>query len=138
MKLIPVTCGLIIHEEKVLAAQRSETMDLPGKWEFPGGKVEEGEAPRTCLIREIREELGIEIEILQSLAPSDFTYPAKVVRLIPFIGRWASGEIRLLEHSQVVWLDRNSLFSLDWAEADWPIVHDLHENWVKLVLQTNL
>ena len=55
MKIIPVTCALIFHRGKVLAAQRSLTMDLPGQWEFPGGKVEDGEDPKACLIREIKE-----------------------------------------------------------------------------------
>ncbi len=133
MKTIPVTCALIIHQGKVLAAQRSDTMDLPGKWEFPGGKIEETEDPQSCLIREIKEELAMEIEIFGTLTPSEFRYPGKSIRLLPFAAIWRSGEIRLLEHRQVVWLDRDFLFSLDWAEADVPIVHDLHENWVKLV-----
>ncbi|GAB3217750.1 (deoxy)nucleoside triphosphate pyrophosphohydrolase [Algoriphagus aestuariicola] len=137
MKTIPVTCALIIHEGKVLAAQRSESMDLPGKWEFPGGKVEEHEDPKECLRREIREELGIEIIVGEALMPSLFSYPSRTIRLLPFIARWKSGEIRMSEHSQVLWLERNSLLSVDWAEADIPIVQELHENWVKLVVSTN-
>ncbi|MBN7811494.1 (deoxy)nucleoside triphosphate pyrophosphohydrolase [Algoriphagus sp. H41] len=137
MKLIPVTCALIIHDGKVLAAQRSEGMDLPGKWEFPGGKVEEGEDPRDCLARELREELSIEVIVGEALAPSDFSYPTKIIRLLPFLAVWKAGAIRLQEHSQVAWLGRESLFSVDWAEADIPIVHDLHDNWVKLANPTN-
>jgi 8-oxo-dGTP diphosphatase len=137
MKTIPVTCALILHQGKVLAAQRSESMDLPGKWEFPGGKVEEHEDPKECLRREIREELGIEITVGEALMPSLFSYPSKTIRLLPFITRWKSGEIRMSEHSRVLWLERNSLLSVDWAEADIPIVQELHENWVKLVVSTN-
>ncbi len=137
MKTIPVTCALIIRQGRVLAAQRSESMDLPGKWEFPGGKVEEHEDPKECLRREIREELGIEIIVGEALIPSLFSYPSKTIRLLPFIASWKSGEIRLSEHSQILWLERNSLLSVDWAEADIPIVQELHENWVKLVVSTN-
>ncbi|GAA0880047.1 8-oxo-dGTP diphosphatase MutT [Algoriphagus jejuensis] len=137
MKIIPVTCALIIHQGKVLAAQRSETMDLPGKWEFPGGKVEAGENPETCLIREIREELGIEIEVVEQLPVSDYSYPTKTIRLIPFSVFWKSGEIHLLEHSRFAWLDKNNLISMDWAAADLPTVRYLHDNWVTLVIQTN-
>lgn len=137
MRTIPVTCALIIHQGRVLAAQRSEGMDLPGKWEFPGGKVEAGEDPRDCLVREIHEELSIEIDVKQALAPSDFSYPRKTIRLLPFLAVWRGGKISLLEHSQVTWLDRESLFSVDWAEADIPIVHDLQKNWVKLVISKN-
>ncbi|TNF39155.1 MAG: NUDIX domain-containing protein, partial [Cytophagales bacterium] len=77
MKIIPVTCALIFSEGKVLATRRSQTMDLPGKWEFPGGKVEEDESTEECLKREIQEELSIEIEIFEKLSPADFTYPGK-------------------------------------------------------------
>lgn len=133
MKIIPVTCALITHEGKVLAAQRSDSMDLPGKWEFPGGKLEEGEDPNSCLIREIREELAIDVEIFAGLPPVDFQYPGKIIHLIPFLTTWKYGEICLLEHSRVVWMDRNELLSLDWAAADVPIVHYLYDNWVKLV-----
>ncbi len=133
MTTISVTCALIIHEGKVLLAQRSDIMDLPGKWEFPGGKVEEGESPERCLIREIREELGMEIQVLASLTPVDFSYPKKKIRLIPFVVQWISGEIELIEHAQYGWYDQNQLFSLDMAPADLPIVHELTEKWVNLV-----
>lgn len=133
MKIIPVTCALIIHSGKVLAAQRSESMDLPGKWEFPGGKVEEGEVPETCLVREIKEELAIDVEIHAGLRPVDFQYPGKVIRLMPFLTAWKSGDICLLEHSEMRWVGKSELLSVDWSEADVPIVRYLHDNWVKLV-----
>lgn len=137
MKIIPVTCAIIFHQGKVLAAQRSASMDLPGKWEFPGGKVEEGEAPEACLVREIQEELAMDIEINGALSPSEFKYPSKKILLIPFVAVWKSGEIQLAEHSKVIWLDKNDLNSVDWAEADLPIVHELQEKWVKLVEEIN-
>jgi 8-oxo-dGTP diphosphatase len=136
VKIIPVTCAIIFHQGKVLAAQRSVIMPLPGKWEFPGGKVEEGEAPEACLIREIREELAIDIRIFGALQPSEFSYTSqKTIRLIPFLATWEAGDIRLLEHSEVKWIGPEELFSLDWAAADVPIVHELQEKWVKLVSQ---
>lgn len=131
--IIPVTCAIIIQGGKVLLAKRSAFMDLAGKWEFPGGKIEEGESGEQCLLREIKEELGIQIEILAPLSPVNFSYPTKVIQLIPFTARWASGELRLAEHDQVEWYDQNQLNSLDLAPADIPIVHELQEKWVKLV-----
>ena len=134
MKIIPVTCAIIIHEGKVLLAQRSATMDLPGKWEFPGGKVEDGEDPKACLVREIREELSIEIRVMETLTPVDYAYPTKTIRLLPFLAEWISGKIMLSEHAQFAWYDKNQLFSLDLAPADLPILHELTEKWVNLVV----
>ena len=137
MKTIPVTCAIIFHQGKVLVAKRSESMELPGKWEFPGGKIEDGENPEDCLIREISEELSVDIKIIQKLSPCDHSYtPGKIIRLIPFTARLESFEFDLLEHEKIDWLENRELFSLDWAAADLPIVHELHEKWVKLVEQT--
>lgn len=138
MKTVPVTCAIIFHQGKVLAAQRSETMDLPGKWEFPGGKVEEGELPEDCLIREIQEEISIGIRIFGLLKVSEYAYSSeKSIRLIPFAATWETGEIHLLEHRKITWLGREELFSVDWAAADVPIVHELQQKWVKLVEEIN-
>lgn len=134
MNIIPVTCVIIFHQGKVLAAQRSESMDLPGKWEFPGGKIEEGENPEDCLVREIQEELACQIKILGTLSPSEHSYsPGKLIRLIPFLAKLESFNFQLLEHKQIAWLGKEELFWVDWAEADLPIVHELQEKWVKLV-----
>jgi 8-oxo-dGTP diphosphatase len=121
--MIRVSCAIIINPfDQVLVTQRSPLMPLPLKWEFPGGKIEENETAEECLIREIKEELNIEIEITGSLRPNDHRYPDKLIRLIPFICRQKDGEIVLKEHADYKWLDVKDLLDLDWAEADLPVV----------------
>ncbi len=121
--MIQVSCAIIVNSiGKVLVTQRSALMPLPLKWEFPGGKIEDNETAEECLIREIKEELNIEIEITGSLSPNDHQYPDKLIRLIPFICRQTGGEIVLKEHADYKWLDVKDLLDLDWAEADVPIV----------------
>jgi 8-oxo-dGTP diphosphatase len=129
VKTIQVTCLVLLHQGKVLATQRSATMDLPGYWEFPGGKMEPEESPTNCLIREISEELSIGIRISRPLTPVLHTYPNKSIQLIPFLATWESGTLQLTEHEQSQWLAQKDLLSLDWAPADIPIVHELNENW---------
>jgi 8-oxo-dGTP diphosphatase len=121
--MIQVSCAIIVNSiGKVLVTQRSINMPLPLKWEFPGGKIEAGETAEECLIREIREELNIEIQITGSLPPNDHQYPDKLIRLIPFICRQKDGEIILKEHASYKWLDAKDLLDLDWAEADVGVV----------------
>lgn len=97
-------------------------MSLPLKWEFPGGKIESDETPEHCLVREIKEELNIEIEILRDLPANTHAYPSITIKLIPFICKHMKGEIVLHEHADFKWLHSNELLDLDWADADVPIV----------------
>ena len=121
--MINVTCAIILNERKeIFAAQRSSTMQLPLKWEFPGGKVEEGETPQDCLQREIKEEFDITIEIVKQLPPNEHQYIDKTIKLFPFLCLWNTGEIYLKEHIDYKWLHPKNLLDLDWAEADIPIV----------------
>jgi 8-oxo-dGTP diphosphatase len=124
MKIIQVTCAIITFGNKTLVVQRSEKMKHPMKWEFPGGKIEKGETEENCLIREIKEELHIEIEILKRLTPSIHEYPNLTIELIPFIANHLSGEITLTEHQEYKLLLKNELNELDWAEADIPILNE--------------
>jgi len=130
MEVVPVTCALIFSDGKVLCAKRSEVMILPGLWEFPGGKIEEGESAEACLIREIKEELAISISLIGSLQANEHSYSGeKMIRLIPFICIWKRGKISLLEHQEVKWVAKEELKTLEWAPADIPIVDDLLANW---------
>ena len=128
--MISVTCAIIEKDGKVLCAQRSEVMNLPLKWEFPGGKVEDDEYPEECLKREIREELGIEINIVERLISNKHTYPdQKCFELIPFRCSIAGGKLNVKEHKLVKWLNRSELRELDWAEADIPVLHHYLTNY---------
>jgi 8-oxo-dGTP diphosphatase len=124
MKTINVTCAIINFDDKILAVQRSETMKLPLKWEFAGGKIESGESEIDCINREIFEELNIKIEIKQRLTPVIHQYPNFKIKLIPFTAEFVSGELKLREHCNSVLATKQELLNLDWAEADLPILKE--------------
>lgn len=122
--MIEVCCAIIVNEEgKVLVTQRSATMSLPLKMEFPGGKIEPGERKEACLIREIKEELDLCIEIITPRPASPYQYPGFSILLHPFLCRIVSGTILLKEHVAYAWMEPSDLLNCDWAEADIPIVH---------------
>ena len=131
MKHLHVACAIIECEGKVFAAQRSTTMNLPLKWEFPGGKINEGESPEECLKRELYEELGIEASVGQACPATTHRYSAFSVTLYPFICEIISGEITLREHSAMVWLPIEALHILDWAEADLPVIRKYQEQFYR-------
>jgi len=119
---IHVACAVIQRDGLILATQRSSTMSLPLKWEFPGGKLEAGESPEECLLRELQEELGITVRVGQGLEPVTHRYPSFAVTLYPFFCDQLQGQMTLYEHSAACWLPPNELSTLDWAEADWPLI----------------
>ncbi len=122
--IIKVICAIIKKNDSVLVVQRSETMNLPLVWEFPGGKLEQMESERECIIREIKEELNLDIEPLVRLESHIFHYTTLSIELIPYIARTTGGEIKLTEHRDFLYLSVDELINLNWAEADIPIVHD--------------
>ena len=124
MKTILVTCAIIKFDNKILAVQRSETMKLPLKWEFAGGKIEAGESEIDCIKREIIEELNIKIEVKERLTPVTHQYPDFKIKLIPFVSEYISGELKLKEHCSFLLANKNELINLDWAEADLPILKE--------------
>lgn len=122
--MINVTCAIIIIDNKILVTQRSERMNLPLKWEFPGGKLEQDENEIECIKREIKEEISIEIDILKKLSNNVHDYGAFEINLIPFVANYIKGTIELSEHKDYKLLDKSELKVLDWAEADKPIVDE--------------
>ena len=104
MKHIQVTCAIINEDGLVLSAQRSASMSLPLKWEFPGGKIDKGESPEECLRRELVEELGIQVRVGKRLPTTTHHYPTFSVTLHPFVCSIDSGEIFLHEHAAITWL----------------------------------
>ncbi len=128
MKHIHVSCAIIERNGLVLAAQRNSHMSMPLKWEFPGGKIDGGESAEECLRRELAEELCIEIGINRRLASHTHHYEAFTVTLHPFVCSLKTEQIVLHEHRAVTWLPPESLHTLDWAEADWPIIADYLQN----------
>lgn len=121
---INVTCAIIENEDRVLVVQRSAKMTLPLKWEFPGGKIEDGESEKECIVREIKEELNLDIRVLKKLNNSVFDYPNISIELIPFVAIQTNDEILLSEHIAYKYMSKNDLLNLDWAEADIPIVKE--------------
>jgi len=123
--MLIVTCAIIIRERKTLICQRSSTMNLPLKWEFPGGKVEPGEDEKATIVREIKEELHLDIEVVQRLKPVEHDYPTFRIRLVPFIANVVGGKLLLEEHADAKWVTADDLDQYDWAPADVPIVEQL-------------
>lgn len=121
---IEVACAIIERGGLVLAAQRSGSMSMPLKWEFPGGKIHEGESSEECLVRELLEELDVLVMVKYPLKPVTWEYAGFSVTLHPFVCRITEGDIVLHEHKAVEWLTPAGLPSLDWAEADYPVISE--------------
>ena len=121
---VPVVCAVIERDGLVLIAQRPPHKLLPGKWEFPGGKVEPGENPAAAIIREIREELGCTLTVTRALPPFIHDYKTVVIEMLPFICALPpdSPAPHPYEHTALVWLPPAELQSYDLAAADWPVV----------------
>jgi 8-oxo-dGTP diphosphatase len=117
--MIDVTCAIIRNEDnEILVVQRGEKTDHPYKWEFPGGKVAEGESNEDCIMREIMEELSIGIVICQLLDPVKYDYGIKQIRLIPFICDTLDEMPLLSEHISFKWIPAGELEKTDFSEAD--------------------
>jgi len=123
--MINVTCAIIRNDdEKVLVVQRGEGSDHPLKWEFPGGKVDQGENFEDCIVREIEEELSLDIVICESLQNVEHDYGHKIVRLIPFICDTLMDLPVLNEHVDYRWVNADELRDIDFSEADIPVAND--------------
>lgn len=122
-----VSCAIIEHKGLVLAVQRNTHMDYPLLWEFPGGKLEEGESASSCIIREIKEELGINIQVREALNTYTHANKGRTITLIPFVCHWKDGSFHLHEHAAARWLRPEELKALSWCPADIPLVKDYLE-----------
>ncbi|WP_186672824.1 (deoxy)nucleoside triphosphate pyrophosphohydrolase [Sporosarcina sp. BP05] len=120
MKKTVHVVGAIIENEagKILCALRGPEMTLPNYWEFPGGKIEEGETKEEALKREIQEELGCTIEVFAQVEDAIYEYEKVIVRLETFMAKVISGTPEATEHAELKWVSRKKLKGLEWAPAD--------------------
>jgi 8-oxo-dGTP diphosphatase len=121
-----VVAALILKDDKILACQRTRHQVMPLKWEFPGGKIEEGEQPRDAMRRELEEELGIEATVGDEVARLVHEYPGGgSVELRFYVVRSYKGELENRIFREIRWVDRSELTALDFLEADLTLVRDL-------------
>ena len=117
MRSIEVVAAIIHQNKQIFATQRGYG-DFKGGWEFPGGKVEPGETPEAALVREIREELAVEISVGELLTTVEYDYPNFHLTMHCYLCQLIGGELRLLEHQAARWLGRGELYSVEWLPAD--------------------
>lgn len=127
MKTIKVAAAIIIHDNQIFATQRGYGEFKDG-WEFPGGKIEEGETPQEALAREIKEELDTEIEVKDFLETVEYDYPEFHLSMDCFFCTIKSGELVLKEHEAAKWLTTETLDSVDWLPADQALVQSIKKH----------
>lgn len=126
--MIEVTCAILLNKDTFLVTQRGKESDHPLMWEFPGGKIKTGESPEDCIRREMREELEIEIEIVEKLKSIQFDYGFRKIELIPFLCSSKSLQIKLHEHADFMWIQLKGIEHIDLLEADKKLIQE-HENF---------
>ncbi|MCC9135375.1 (deoxy)nucleoside triphosphate pyrophosphohydrolase [Pontibacter silvestris] len=122
--MLKVTCAIIEKNQQVLITQRGPHKSQALLWEFPGGKIEPSETETDCLIREIEEELNLQVELGLRLTPVEHNYGNFMVNLIPYVCQYKSGTIALREHVAYNWVSAKDLNRYNWCPADLPIVEE--------------
>ncbi len=117
-KYVKVVGAVIEKDEKILCAQRNGKKSLPNMWEFPGGKIEDGELPEAALKRELLEEMDCEINVLDKIVTTVYEYDFATIELTTYYAEMVSDSIVLREHQDMKWLSRDELDSVEWAPAD--------------------
>ena len=125
MKTIEVAAGIVFRRGKLLITKRFDDAHLGGLWEFPGGKREPEETFEQCLVRELREELGIEVSVGTLVEELTHEYPEKTVHLKFFACEWRAHEPRPIGCAEVVWIDVSELKNYDFPAADAKLLHRL-------------
>ena len=127
MKEITVVAAIIQKENKILATKRGYG-EFINMWEFPGGKIESGETKEQALVREIKEELNIEISVDKFAIDIEYQYPNFYLFMSCFMCSIKEGSIELLEHNDGKWITKEELNTLNWLPADIDAVNYLKEN----------
>lgn len=127
MKQIKVVAAIIKNEDKILATKRGYG-EFINMWEFPGGKIESGETKKQALVREIKEELNIEINVDKFALDIEYQYPNFYLFMSCFMCSIKEGSIELLEHNDGKWITKEELNTLNWLPADIDAVIYLKEN----------
>ena len=117
--MINVVAAVITNDDwKILIAQRNLKKSQGGLWEFPGGKIEKGETKEEAIIREIKEELTIDIKVDKYIGEKIFNYPDKDINLIALKCEKISGNVQLTEHEDIKWVKKSELENFKFAPAD--------------------
>ena len=128
MKSIRVSAAVIHRDGKILATQRGYG-EYKGKWEFPGGKREEGESGEEALYREIREELDSKVKIEKLICTTDYDYPTFHLTMDVYLSTLIEGKLTLLEHEDAKWVSLDSIDDLDWLPADWSVIDEIKKHF---------
>ena len=126
MKTIRVAAAVIRKGDKIFATQRGYG-ELKGGWEFPGGKIEDGETPQEALKREIEEELDTEILVGELIDTIEYDYPTFHLSMDCFWCEIVEGKLVLKEHEAARWLDRKTMDDVEWLPADVTLVGKIKE-----------
>lgn len=120
-----VAAAVVYRDGNILITRRAPGEKLAGMWEFPGGKLESGESPQSCIVRELREELGVDSDAGEILTTSVFTYPGGTIELIAVTVSLRSAVLTLHVHDRAEWVTPLDLMSYELAPADIPIAEEI-------------
>lgn len=135
LKQIDVSAALVFHKGRLLITQRPVESHLGGLWEFPGGKCERGETFEQCLIREIREELGMDIAVGELFEEITHAYEERTVHLKFFVCQWIGGEPRALACASLKWVAKDELGQYEFPAADAKLLEKLSRDFQSFARQ---